>query len=119
MPVDRRLTEVEQVVAPSLRSGAVVRFDAQRFQGITGRIRERQGATTVPVEFYEITLENAPGVAPFPTGQAGEFYIENVPPGTYRAAYGFNAGRCSFDLEIPPSQESLLDLGEVFCEPQR
>jgi outer membrane usher protein FimD/PapC len=52
----------------------------------------------------------------FPTGKGGEFYLENVPPGTYRALAEIPGKSCSFDLTVPETDEMIVDLGVLACE---
>ncbi len=49
-------------------------------------------------------------------GRDGEFYLENIPAGTYPARVYNNDLDCRFKLHIPESEETFVDLGEVYCE---
>ncbi|MBI3609876.1 MAG: fimbrial biogenesis outer membrane usher protein [Nitrospirae bacterium] len=116
IPIDRSITEVEKIISPPLRGGAYVPFQAKTFQGITGKIKIFKDGKFKPVEFYEIKMTQDETTITFPTGKEGEFYIEDAPPGIYKASFESKEEKCSFDLEIPVSKESLLDLGDILCE---
>jgi outer membrane usher protein FimD/PapC len=49
-------------------------------------------------------------------GRGGEFYIENVPAGSYPAKITYEGEECVFDITIPETTEMWVDLGEVLCE---
>jgi outer membrane usher protein FimD/PapC len=119
IPIDRSLSAVEKIISPPLRGGAYVSFDAKRIQSITGKLQIVTEGKIKPVEFYEISMQSDGAELSFPTGQGGEFYIENAAPGIYKAAFNFSGKKCMFDLEIPVSKEPQIDLGAIVCDPNR
>jgi len=119
IPIDRSISTVEKIISPPLRGGAYVAFDAKRIQGISGKIQIVTEGKVKPVEFFEITLESDGTELSFPTGQDGEFYIENAAPGIYKASFNFSGKKCLFDLEIPVSKEPQINLGAIVCDPNR
>jgi outer membrane usher protein len=50
-----------------------------------------------------------------PIGDRGEFYLENIPPGNYIAKVDYTKGMCSFDLNVPQSEQPLVNLGNLKC----
>ena len=52
----------------------------------------------------------------FQTGKRGEFYLENVSPGSHEARIERDGNPCTFRMTIPESDEMIIDIGEVFCE---
>ena len=53
-----------------------------------------------------------------PVGGTGDFYFENLPPGSHRATIVDSDGECTFTLKVPDANEPLIDLGTVRCLPQ-
>ena len=46
----------------------------------------------------------------------GEFYLENLRPGTYDVTFEFEGRKCSIALKVPESEETIVDLGGIACE---
>ncbi len=116
IPIDYSVDEVQKYVLPPLRGGAVIRFGARKFQAVTGTLSVRAGGAVRPAEFLEVRTTVAGKDLVFPTGRKGEFYVENVPPGTYRGAFDAGGKTCEFDLTVPVSGEVIVDLGGIVCE---
>lgn len=115
VPLDRTLSAVRQVISPPLRSGSLVTFKTDRFRAVFGKLLFRQGITLTPIEFLEIEAPGSDGKIVFPTGEGGEFYVENAAPGRYEATIALEAGACVAFFEIPDSPDPLIDIGEVSC----
>jgi outer membrane usher protein len=113
IPVNYTLQDVAQRLSPAWRSGVLVRFNATKTQAFSGRLFLKSGDGEQPVEFAEITLMVNNEALKFTTGRDGEFYLENTPPGQFRANLRLNNNAYSFVLKIPASQEMLVDLGKV------
>jgi outer membrane usher protein len=119
IPIDYSLSEVMKFVSPPLRSGSLIPFEIQRIQAITGSLYVQSGEKVSPAEYYEVTMKVGEKEISFPTGKGGEFYLENIPPGSYRASLRIPGRPCLFDLVVPDSEEMVVDLGEVTCEGSR
>jgi outer membrane usher protein FimD/PapC len=117
IPINYTIPEVLRYISPPLRSGSHVRFEATRFQAIIGRLMLRLPDGPQSAEFYEASFVIGDRTVTFPTGKGGEFYIENIPPGEYRATVMALEKPCFFDIMVPESEEPLVDLGELTCEP--
>jgi outer membrane usher protein FimD/PapC len=116
IPIDYSLSEVAKFVSPPLRSGSVIPFEVRKIQAITGTLHVQSGEKVSPGEYLEVTMRVGEQEISFPTGKGGEFYLENIPPGSHRASVRIPDRPCSFDLVVPESGEMILDLGEVTCE---
>lgn len=116
IPIDYSVDQVVKSVSPPLRSGSVIRFGVRKFQAVTGRLSVRAGEAVRPAEYLEVRLALPERAIVFPTGKRGEFYLENVPPGTYRAAFDAKGKTCEFDVTVPASAEVVVDLGGFVCE---
>jgi hypothetical protein len=54
-----------------------------------------------------------------PFDEAGNFYLENVPPGAYAAEVQYATGVCTFQLVVKASGTSLAHVGTVRCIVER
>jgi len=116
IPMDYTIGEVMKYVSPPLRSGSYIRFDIAKFYAITGMLHIKENGIARPAEFFEVTANVDGKEVIFPTGKGGEFYLENIKPGKYRASFDYKDKKCSFDLVIPRSDDVIVDLGVVTCE---
>jgi len=116
IPIDYSLSEVAKFVSPPLRSGSVIPFEVRKFQAVTGTLHVQSGEKVSPGEYLEVMMGVGEREISFPTGKGGEFYLENIPPGSHRASVRIPDRPCSFDLVVPESDEMIVDLGEVTCE---
>ncbi|MHC5717090.1 MAG: fimbria/pilus outer membrane usher protein [Nostoc sp.] len=115
IPLDYRLDANEKVIAPTFRSGAIVRFPVLRIQTIIGNISiEASGKTIIPV-YGQLTVTINDKQVDSPIGNHGEFYLENLAPGRYVANVEYAQGVCTFDLNIPHSDQKTLNLGSLKC----
>jgi outer membrane usher protein len=105
-------------VSPSLRGGAFVDFGVVKTQAFSGQLTTRVGDVVKPVEFTEIDLVVQGKPRKLPTGRGGEFYVENLAPGRYSASAVVGGQPCVFDLNIPASDQTLIELGDVQCRPK-
>lgn len=117
IPIDYTVDRLKLKVSPSLRSGTLVAFDAVKVQAITGRLKYAGPAGPVALENHVATYSADGKRNDLRTGRGGEFYLENVKPGTYPGEAITAAGRCRFDLVIPRSDETFLELPDVVCRP--
>ncbi|MDB5745027.1 MAG: csuD [Polaromonas sp.] len=115
LPMNYALPAAVKRVMPSLRSGAFVDFGATKTQAFSGKLMIRAGDGTRPVEFTEIDLRVDETLQKLPTGRGGEFYVENLQPGSYSASALVETARCAFELKIPTSDEMYVDLGNLLC----
>ncbi|MEH1928176.1 MAG: fimbria/pilus outer membrane usher protein [Nostoc sp.] len=115
IPLDYRVDANEKVIAPTFRSGAVVRFPVLRIQTIIGNISiEVSGKTIIPV-YGQLTVTISDKQVDSPIGNQGEFYLENLAPGRYVANVEYAQGVCAFDLNIPHSDQKIVNLGSLKC----
>jgi outer membrane usher protein FimD/PapC len=68
-----------------------------------------------PVEFKELMVEVGTKQLRSQTGRNGEFYLEDLGPGIYRAAAALGDKTCRFELVIPASTETFIEVGTVQC----
>jgi outer membrane usher protein FimD/PapC len=118
VPIEYSMSELSRKMSPWYRGGTLIDFQMKKLQAFTGMLRFAGADGTKPVEFAEVRFESLAGAQPFQTGRGGEFYIEDLKPGTYRAATQAQGKPCVFDLVVPASKEIFVDLGNVMCRPQ-
>ncbi|GBC85426.1 Outer membrane usher protein YraJ [bacterium HR11] len=116
IPLNYRVGEVVRFVSPPLRSGSLIRFDVRPFQAVTGVLKVRYDGQVEPVEFREVRMTGEGLQLVIPTGKGGEFYVEDVRPGSYRLSFEHRGRTCIMDVVLPRSSEIIVDLGEVVCE---
>lgn len=118
LPMEYSLPAAVKRVSPSLRSGAFVDFGVVKTQAFMGKLKSRKGPVTKALEFREFQINVGGKPQTFVTGRAGEFYIENLKPGTYEGTLAVDGQPCAFNLNIPPSDEIFVELGELVCAPR-
>lgn len=116
LPIDRSIETARRKVSPSLRSGALVAFNATRIQAFSGKLKAVRGEQALPLEHQSASFVVQGRQQEFRTGRAGEFYLENIPAGRYAAQASLpGGGSCSFELVIPVSTEMLVELPDMLC----
>jgi outer membrane usher protein FimD/PapC len=116
VPIEYSLREVLKVVSPPFRSGSRIPFGVKRVQAVTGTLGWRRDGGWKPAEYVEVRLSvEGKGVA-FPTGKGGEFYVEDLGPGTHAASVEKEGKRCLFELIVPATDAMIVDLGRLTCE---
>jgi len=114
-PLNTSLQTEQKFVAPPPKGGAVITFPAVRLQALVGVLQVIvNGKPVVPAD-GELVLSGNGFDGRSDIGTGGEFYLENVPAGKYKALIRFAQGDCAFDLVAPASTEMLLNLGTVTC----
>lgn len=116
LPMNYSVKDVNRRVSPPFRSGSFIAFDVKKIQGITGTLKAVIDGSAKPVEFQEISIIVNKKKVSFPTGKGGEFYLENIPPGRYRAQCTFLNKTLIFDIIIPVSDDIIIDLGGMTVE---
>lgn len=116
VPVNYSIAEVAKTVAPLNRSGVVVRFDTAKLQGFGGRIFVKEKGARVPAEYSRMEVDVEGKVMESVVGKGGEFYMENMPSGRFPARIFMKNRKCGFEIAIPKSNNTMVDMGEVTCE---
>lgn len=140
LPINRALKSRQHLVAPPLRSGFCLYFDAPEIQPLIGHLYARSSEGLVPLEFTEFKLTTTDGsTVAIPTGRDGEFYydpserqlhdtsqalatdcnriIESEKTETSAVALlgsiVYNGSLQNFEINIPESEEFFVDAGQV------
>ncbi|MFA5806739.1 MAG: fimbria/pilus outer membrane usher protein [bacterium] len=119
VPIDYSLREVLKVVSPPLRSGSRIPFEVKRIQAVTGTLGMRRDGEWKPAEYVEVRVPAEGREIAFPTGKGGEFYVEDLGPGTHAAYVEQEGKRCLFEMTVPATDDMIVDLGRLTCEDVR
>lgn len=116
VPVNTSIQVTQRRIAPAEQAGSVVVFGAHQLHALGGTLVVNVHGKPVVPRYGELTLLNGETkVADSILGGAGEFYLENVPPGAYKALIVFQQGTCTFDFSAPEEKEILVKLGTLGC----
>ena len=116
VPVDRALKNTSRRLSPKFRTGSVARFDVERFQGFFGYIYLEDNGKRKTADFARLVLQSQDQSFDTVVGKGGEFYLENLVPGNYRAKIKLDGNICDFKLEIPESNIMMVELGDYVCQ---
>ena len=93
----------------------MIDFGVVKIQAFTGKLKSLQAGVKSSVEFQEISFNSNGKMQSIQTGRGGEFYIENLKPGTYQASVLVEGRPCLFELTLADSNETFVELGELVC----
>ena len=116
IPLNYTIDATDKVVAPPFRGGAVVTFPVQRIQRATGTIALQDSKQSVIPAYGQLTVTANGKQFESPIGKQGEFYLENVPPGRHAAIVEYKDRTCDFVLDVPSSQQPVVQIGKVLCQ---
>ena len=85
----------------------------EKTQAVTGLLRVKKGKETLIPAYGEISVEGNFQVSPI--GEKGEFYLDNLKPGTHQAKIDFKEGICQFILNVAESKAIVTNLGTLTC----
>lgn len=115
VPLEYNIGATEMTIAPPYRGGAVIGFPIRRVQSVSGLVViEESGAATVP-GYGQLTVQVEGKPVDSPLDEAGNFYLENVPPGAYSAEVQYATGICRFPLVVATGVTALINVGTVHC----
>ena len=100
------------------REQRLTSYDLKRHTGLLRFLTVREGKATVPVELVWMTVEAAGGEEKAPVGRDGEFYLENLATGAHSATVTWKSKPCAATIEVPETEEVMVDLGDVVCVPR-
>lgn len=115
IPLSYEVRAVEKTVAPPNRGGALVVFPVSPIRSIGGSVMIRTSTGEVAPSYGQLSVAGEGQTFVSPLGRSGEFYLENVPAGTYDATVDFESGRCLFRLQVPGGDQPVVDLGRLVC----
>ncbi len=144
LPINRALKSRQHLVAPPLRSGFCLYFDAPEIQPIIGHLYARTSEGLIPLEFTEFELTTSEGATlTIPTGRGGEFYYDPTEKQLHSASQAsatdcnriaeseagttsgialrgtiiYNGKRQQFLIAVPKTDDFFVDTGQVIINP--
>jgi outer membrane usher protein len=109
VPMEYSMRGVSETIAPAFRSGTLVQFAVRRSLGVVGRLQRGD----VAIEYRTGRLQVGGAGQPLQTGADGEFYLEDVAPGTYAGSIETETGTCAFTIVVPEATGPLVELPEA------
>ncbi|GAB3776944.1 fimbria/pilus outer membrane usher protein [Ramlibacter monticola] len=111
------LAQRRKTVTPAFRSGTVVDFGGRKLSAVAGIASLVSAGRRTPIVGRAFTLAGPDATLKVETGNGGDFYLENAPPGTYRGRLEADGRAWSCRLAIPEFTEAVLELQEgIVCE---
>ena len=105
-------------VVPPTRGGVVAVFPVHKLRSYTGTMNLMIIGHPFAPGLGEIVVERKSGPPlVLSLGRAGEFYVEDLDPGTYKARLRVGKVHCDLPLVLPQSDAGLTELGDVSCAP--
>jgi len=115
IPLDHDIAATERTIAPPYRGGMIVTFPVRQVLSVSGAVEIEDNGTTILPAYGQIIVHVAEQKVVSPLDETGNFYLENVPPGTYPAEVQYAAGTCSFPLAAAAGTSALVNVGTVKC----
>ncbi len=115
VPLQYAVPKAGLTLAPPYRGGAVAEFDVRKVQRLTGKVLVVDGDEERAPSYGDLTIVVGAGGASSPLGSEGEFYFENLPAGSHPATVEKDGRQCHFTLDVPASNDLVIDLGIVRC----
>jgi outer membrane usher protein len=115
IPLDHDIGATERTIAPPFRGGVVVSFPVRRVQSVTGTIAVEEGGAPASTAYGQIVVTAGERRVISPLDEVGNFYLEDVAPGSFPAEVQYATGLCAFQLVVPAGSTALVDVGPVKC----
>jgi len=115
VPIGYRIDAVSRTVTVPYRGAGTVTFPVARLQAVVGRVFVRERGRAVPAEFGRLAVTVGEREVAGPIGRGGEFYLENLGPGTHPARVTWKDAECRFTIRVPESDDVMIDVGQVTC----
>lgn len=118
LPIDYEVENAEVTVVPPSRGGILARFPVRKIRSYTGKaVFVIIGQPYTPA--FGLLEVSRPGAEPLELGlgRAGEFYVDDLEPGTYDARLRIGKVGCNVKLILPKSDNPVTDVGVIRCAP--
>ncbi|MEJ8839030.1 fimbria/pilus outer membrane usher protein [Ramlibacter sp. AN1133] len=111
------LPEKRRTIAPAFRSGSIVDFGIRQVRAAAGMAWLVEGGRRTPIKARSWGLAGPAGRLQIETGSAGDFYLEDAPPGRYTGILEAPGHRHACRLTVPAFSEPVHELEEgIVCE---
>jgi outer membrane usher protein len=115
VPLNFAIDSTKLGLAPPYRGGAIALFPVHRIQALEGRLDVAVAGRNVALAGDLFTLAAEGKTFTSPLGTDGAFYLENVPPGRYKAEVIYAGGTCRLAVTVPKSDALVIQLGTIAC----
>ena len=94
----------------------VASFPLHRIRSFTGKVIFMVIDYPYVPSLGEVDI-HLPNAAPrtLSLGRSGEFYVDDLDPGTYPASLRIGKVGCDFNLVLPATDSAVTDLGVIQC----
>ena len=114
--VSHRVSLPVSVYPHDARGGVVAKFPLHRIRSYTGKVIFMIIGQPYTPSLGEVDVHTK-GAAPrtLSLGRNGEFYVDDLDPGTYRASLRIGKVGCDFNHVLPATDAAVNDLGVIEC----
>lgn len=116
--MDHTIESTQAWISPPSRGGGVVEFKTVKFKALSGRLFFIEKGQRTAADFAGLDVEVQGGTVSSVVGLGGAFYLENIPVGTYPARLYTQDKESRFQLVVPESSDTVVDIGEIDCAVQ-
>ena len=111
------LHDKQRPIAPAFRSGTVVDFGITRMRALAGTAWQLDAGRRTPVAARAWSMSGPTGTLKIETAAAGDFYLEDAPPGRYTGTLQGSTRTYACRMAVPASDEAVQELKEgIVCE---
>jgi outer membrane usher protein len=115
LPIEYAFVHDEIAVAPMSRGGVVIEFAVHRVRLARGRIVRGESRHADSVPYGTLSVETPGGTLTSPLGNDGEFELDGLPEGRWRARVEAEELRCEVLLDLPATDAVVHYLGTLSC----
>ncbi|MDQ6969673.1 MAG: fimbria/pilus outer membrane usher protein [Mariprofundus sp.] len=115
MPMGYQVDATSRNISVPFHSGAVVNFGVHKIQSVEGVLFIHDSKGDKAAVYYGLELIQGEQKRSSIVGDGGEFYIENVRAGEYKARLFNEQRECQFMMLIPESDGAFIKLGKLTC----
>jgi outer membrane usher protein len=116
LPLEYNIYEEAKYVSTPYRSGGIVEFDVSKLQTFEGTLFFIDNGKKHTADYAGLQLKVDDKIIETIVGTNGAYYLENIPPGTFPAKLFLDDKECHFNMVIPESDETIVEMGEITCE---
>jgi len=117
MPMQYSLGTKRITIAPAYKSGTTVDFGGRKVRALTGTAWLVRGSERKPVASQSWTVSGEAGRLAIETASAGDFYLEDAPPGYYQGPLEIGGTVYSCRLTVPDFAEAVYEHPQgIVCE---
>jgi outer membrane usher protein len=113
--MDYEISQTTSFISPPYKGGGVVEFKPVRFRAAAGKLFFVENGKRTPAEYAGLEVEAEKEKITTVVGTGGLFYVDKLQPGRYHARLFNKDKEGSFELVVPQSKQTVVDVGEIDC----